>query len=319
MRRQRYLVLIVHGARAGDERLRAAVTALREAGHRIEVRVTWEHGDASRFAAEAAAAGAHAAVACGGDGTLNEVINGLAGTTLPLGIVPLGTANDFAVQAGIPLDDPAAALDVVLRRRPTGVDVAELNGRRFLNVSTGGVAAEVTTETPSAVKKALGRFAYVLSAVRKLGDLEPFRLRVRGPGFAHDGPCLIFAVGNARRTGGGAQLTPHASVTDGRLDLVLVSEMPGAELAKVALAFRRGEHPEHECVHYAQLRELVIESDRPVPVNVDGEPHLEKMLRYRVHRKAVKLHMATVPGTGEADRRQDDVGESPDGGPDRRR
>lgn len=301
MRRQRYLVLIVHGARAADERLRAAVTALRAEGHRIEVRVTWEAGDATRFAAEAVTAGADAAVACGGDGTINEVVNGLSGGSVPLGIVPLGTANDFASQAGIPLDDPAAALEVILHRRPVLMDVADLNGSRFLNVSTGGVAAEVTVETPVAAKRAFGRFAYVLSALRKLGQMEPFHLRVRGPGFTHDGPCLVFAVGNARRTGGGAALTPHASVTDGRLDLVLITDVPGPELATIALAFRRGEHPEHPAVLYAQLPEMEIISDRPIPVNVDGEPRLEEVLRYKVHRDAMLVHMAVVPGTDEGE------------------
>src|SRR5918912_3225130 len=126
--------------------------------------------------------GDHAVVALGGDGTVNEVVNGLAGSEVPLGIIPVGTANDFARQVGIP-DDPDHAMDVILRRAPRLIDTAELNGRRFLNVSTGGVGAEATAETPPDAKESLGPLAYAITGVRKFADLQPLNCRFTGPEF----------------------------------------------------------------------------------------------------------------------------------------
>ena len=141
---------------------------------------------AIHLAADAADRGTDVVIACGGDGTLNEVVNGLDGRDVPLGVVPLGTANDFARQTGIP-EDADHAMDVILRRKPVRIDTASMNGRRFLNVSTGGVGAEATAETPADFKASLGPLAYAITAVRKLaGDdaarhaqLHERRLRAR--------------------------------------------------------------------------------------------------------------------------------------------
>src|SRR5687767_15873310 len=134
------LMLIMPGRRADNDALRRLVSWVRDKGHAVDPRVTWEKGDAIRFAREGAARGVDVVVAVGGDGTINEVVNGLDGSDVPLGIIPLGTANDFARQVGIP-DDPDHAMDVVLQRKPMAFDMASLNGRRLLNVSTGGVGA----------------------------------------------------------------------------------------------------------------------------------------------------------------------------------
>ena len=137
-RKRRHIALVLHGARAELPGLRHLVEWVRGKGHIVRLRVTWEPGDGAIFAREAIAAGADTIVAVGGDGTVNEVLNGMEGTKVGLGIIPAGTANDFARQVGIP-DDPSAAMDIVLRRKPVVIDTAEMNGRRFLNVSTGGV------------------------------------------------------------------------------------------------------------------------------------------------------------------------------------
>src|SRR5688572_22996224 len=177
------IALILHGARAEHPPLRHLVDWVREKGHKVRVRVTWEKGDAELLAREAAATGADVVVAVGGDGTVNEVINGLDGSDVPFGIVPIGTANDFAKQVGIPMDADHA-MDVILRGHPHRIDTASLNGRRFLNVSTAGVGAEATAETPTEAKQTLGALAYAITGIRKLKDLEPKKARVRGPGFA---------------------------------------------------------------------------------------------------------------------------------------
>src|SRR5918993_2966018 len=146
-RRKRHIAVVLHGARAELPGLRHVVDWVRAKGHVVRPRVTWEAGDGAVLAHEAIAAGADTVVACGGDRTVNEVVNGLEGTTVALGIIPAGTANDFARQVAIP-DDPSAAMDIILRRKPVVIDTAAMNGRRFLNVSSGGIGAEATAETP---------------------------------------------------------------------------------------------------------------------------------------------------------------------------
>ncbi len=280
----------MHGARAASPELRHMVGWVRAHGHDVDVRVTWESGDARRMARAAALDGVDAVVAAGGDGTLNEVLNGLAGADVPLGIVPMGTANDFARQAGIPLDVDHA-MDVILRCKPARVDALALNGRRFLNASVAGVGAEATAETPAEAKESLGALAYAITGARKLIALKGVAARCVGPGFALDCRFVAFAVGNAQRTGGGTAFTPRASVRDGLLDLCVVEEMPWHEFAMLALRLKRGEHLDHECVHYAQLSAVTVECDEDVTVNVDGETGTSRRMEYAVDAGGVLLHL----------------------------
>jgi len=170
-RNKRHVAFIVHGARAEFPGLRHVVEWVRAKGHTVRARVTWEPGDGAVLAREAIEAGADTVIACGGDGTVNEVVNGLQGTRVALGIIPAGTANDFARQVGI-TDDPNAAMDIILRRKPVVIDTAAMNGRRFLNVSSGGIGAEATAETPPDAKASLGPVAYFISGLRKLAGFE---------------------------------------------------------------------------------------------------------------------------------------------------
>jgi diacylglycerol kinase (ATP) len=271
------------------------VNWVRERGHHVDVRVTFERGDAVALARAAATEGADVVAAVGGDGTLNEVVNGLDGTDTPLGVIPLGTANDFARQAGIP-GDADHAMDVILLRKPVRIDTASLNGRRFLNVSTGGIGAEATAETPSQIKHALGHFAYAISGLRKLADFEPNHAVFRGGGYVLEVDFLMFAVGSAMSTGGGTMVTPHASTTDGLLDLCVVERMPRREFARTVLRLRRGEHVGEEGVHYVRVSELTIESSKPISVNVDGEVVDSRRLDYHARPKDLLVHVVHRPG-----------------------
>ena len=140
--------LIVNGKAASSPELRTAVNQLREKGHCLEVRVTWEGGDAARLAQEAQRDNVEVVIAAGGDGTINEVVTGLMQSAdepnVAVGVVPFGTANDFAHGCGIPIGDPLAALELILSTKPTPIDVACCNDRYFLNVASGGFGAEVT-------------------------------------------------------------------------------------------------------------------------------------------------------------------------------
>src|ERR1700753_270424 len=167
----KHIALVLHGARAGREDVRHLVAWVRARGHFVEPLVTFEAGEATASAADAPRRGVDVVCAAGGDGTINEVVNGLDGYDVPLGIIPLGTANDFARQVGIPADSDHA-MDVILQRNPRRFDTATLNGRRFLNVSTGGIGAEATAETPASAKEALGSMAYAITGLRKFAHVK---------------------------------------------------------------------------------------------------------------------------------------------------
>lgn len=288
--------LVIHGARADDPGLRAAAEWARTIGHRIRAHVTWEAGDARRFAAAAAQRGTDAVLAVGGDGTVNEVVNGLTGTDVPLGILPVGTANDFARQAGIP-QDPRAAMELVIERPPVRVDLGSLNGRAFLNVSSAGLGAETTAETGAMAKGVLGPLAYAITGVRKLAsEIETRRARFRGPSFDREIDFLLFAVGNARATGAGTVITPLARVDDGLLDVCVVEPMAFGAFAGLMLELRRGEHLERDGVLYTQLPWVEVESEQPMTVNLDGEPQSLSRLEYRVLPQALRVHVGHLPG-----------------------
>jgi diacylglycerol kinase (ATP) len=294
----KHIALIVHGARAAREDVRHLINWVREKGHYVEPLMTFEAGDAASLAADAARRGVDVVAAAGGDGTVNEVVNGLDGYDVPLGIIPVGTANDFARQVGIPADADHA-MDVILQRKPRRFDTASLNGRRFLNVSTGGIGAEATAETPASVKESLGSLAYAISGMRKFAGFGPYHARFHGDGFEYEGDFLMFAVGLTRSTGGGTLVTPMASATDGLLDLCIVEGMSRGDFARTVLKVKRGEHVGEEGVRYVQLKCVTIEGREPISVNVDGEMSDATRLTYRARARDLWVHVAHLPGEEE--------------------
>jgi lipid kinase YegS len=292
---RKHLTFIVHGARADNAELRQTVSWVRERGHAVDLRVTWEAGEGEWLTAEAADRGTDVVIACGGDGTLNEVVNGLDGRDIPLGVVPLGTANDFARQTGIP-EEADHAMDVILRRKPVRIDTASMNGRRFLNVSTGGMGAEATAETPADFKASLGPLAYAITAIRKLASDQVRHARFASAGFELDVDFLAFAVGSARVTGGGTIMTPDASVTDGLLDLCVIESMSRRDFARLSLRIKDGEHVGLPGVHYAQLPWLKVTGTEPLSVNLDGEGVEAQVCDYRARRADLLVFVQHLPG-----------------------
>lgn len=279
------------------QRLRERTAALREQGHDVQARITFEGGDATRFAREAVDRGADLVVSAGGDGTLNEVVNGIlppvgkpAPRDLPrLGIVPLGTGNDFAAFAGVP-EDLDEALSAALEHPGRRIDVGVVNDRYFANVSSGGLGAAATEETPDRAKRLIGAAAYLVTGVRTFAALEPVRARfTSGDETIFEGPLLFFAVGNGARAGGGNWITPRADLGDGLLDLCIVGEMGRAELLRILPELRAGQHLENDHVLYRRVADLVIEPLSEMTVNVDGEPIDSEVLEYSILPGALRL------------------------------
>jgi lipid kinase YegS len=293
--------LILNGKSAGDDDLRTAVHALREAGIALDVRVTWEDGDAERYVAEAIADGVDTVIAAGGDGTLSEVATTLAhrdeaAAALPsLGLVPLGTANDFATAAGIP-DEPLPALELVRAVAPVPLDLlrieAEDGPHWCANLASGGFGTEVTVETDEGLKKMLGGLAYLITGIAKLGRIEPMSARVRGPDFAWEGDFIALGIGNGRQAGGGQALCPDALIDDGLLDLTIVPELSGEVAATVGTLVKDGKHAALDRVATrARLAWVELDADQPMTLNLDGEPVKSRRFRIDCVPGRVRMHL----------------------------
>lgn len=293
--------LILNGKSTGNTDLREAVHALRERGATLEVRVTWEEGDAERYVAEAIAQGVDTIIAAGGDGTLSEVAETLAhrdedADALPsLGLVPLGTANDFATAAEIP-DDPGQALALIEHEPPRPVDLLciDADGKRWwcANVASGGFGTEVTVETDEGLKKMLGGLAYLITGVSRLGRIEPIQARVRAPNFEWEGGFIALGVGNGRQAGGGQVLCPDAHIDDGLLDLTLIPELSGEVASTLTALVKGGKRGALEQVaERVQAPWVEIEAAEPLTLNLDGEPVRARRFRIDCVPGRVRLHL----------------------------
>jgi lipid kinase YegS len=280
--------LVLHGKQAQNPAVRAAVAAERAAGHRIEVRVTWEGGDGARLAEEASRLGFERVAAGGGDGTINEVATGLLaarsadGRGPALAVVPLGTANDFAHACRIPLD-PAGALRLATTARPRRIDVGRVSGRPFINMATGGFGTEITVETRPELKKALKGAAYLVTGLTHLEELRPVKASFSGPDLSWKGELLVLAVGNGRQAGGGHVLAPEAKLDDGLLDLGILPDVQQGERGKALRELLRdGKTALWRHAVTARLPWVQLDADEPVQVNLDGEPISGKTLRFEI-------------------------------------
>jgi lipid kinase YegS len=287
--RSRKVQLILNGKAAGNDTLRTAVARQRAAGHSIEVRVTSEKGDARRFVAGTGEV--DLLISAGGDGTLNEVVHGLMDLSIAarpvLGVVPLGTANDFAIGCGLPRD-PDEALALCLEGKEVAVDVGKANEHWFLNAASIGFGAEITATTPPELKHLLGPAAYAVMGAILAMNVHHYRGRLTLPDreIAGSGPVAI--VGNGRQAGGGLQVTPRARVDDGLLDILAVRDIPASGLLTAARELRELS-PDGEYISYWQTPWAAVCTEEAIPVNLDGEPVRFSKVRYEAVPKAIRL------------------------------
>ncbi len=269
--------LVLHKKSCTRPEVKAAVKHARQLGIDVDVYIPWSGKDLRRFVRQAIKDGARRIVAGGGDGTLNAVVNAMIkGDKYPkasLGILPLGTANDFAKGAGIDPTNLISQLEMACIERPTKIDVGRMNDQYFINVASAGFGAEVTATTPQDMKRVLGGTAYSIMGFVKAFQLEPYEGRLVLPdGVVKEGSMLIMAVGNSRFAGGGYEVAPRASLTDGLLDVAIVSGLPPDNLSRMVEELKDPENPRNEHLLYRQLSAFTIETVNPLHVNLDGEP-----------------------------------------------
>ncbi len=293
--------LILNGKAAGDDAVRAAVGDWRQRGIHLDVRVTWEGGDAERYVAEAIADGVDTVIAGGGDGTLSEVATTLAhrdeaADALPtLALLPLGTANDFASAAGIPAD-PDDALRLVAEQPARALDLLRLQANGEIhwcaNLASGGFGTQITVETDEGLKDLLGGLAYLVTGLSRLGRIEPVQARLRGPDFAWEGGFIALGIGNGRQAGGGQALCPDALIDDGLLEVTVIPGLEGEVAATLGTLVRGGKRAALERVaERRQLPWLEIEAPAPLTLNLDGEPVQSRHFHIECVRHRLRMHL----------------------------
>jgi lipid kinase YegS len=287
--RGRKVQLILNGRVAGNEALRTAVVRQQAAGHSIEVRVTLEKGNGRRFVSEAGEV--DLLIAAGGDGTLNEVVHGLMDLSTAarpvLGVVPLGTANDFATGCGISRD-PEKALALCMEGEAVPIDVGKANEHWFINAASVGFGAEVTATTSPELKSLLGPAAYTVIGAILAMNVHQYHGRLTLPDREITGSGPVAVVGNGRQTGGSFQVAPRARIDDGLLDVLVVRHIPAIALLTAARELQQLS-PDGEYISYYQTPWAEVYPEEAIPVNLDGEPVQLSSVRYEAMPSAIRL------------------------------
>ena len=227
-------------------------------------------------------------IVCGGDGTVASAARGLMETGVPMGVLPLGTANDLARTLGIP-DDLEAAADIVIAGKTRRIDVGEVNGHTFFNVASLGLSADLARNLTRETKKRWGRLAYALTALRVLTAARPFRAEIVNRGGTRRVRTLQIAVGNGRHYGGGQVVHADAEIDDGHLDLYSLDPKAMWKMALMFESFRRGRHGAWAEVETARCTEFDIRTRKPRSINADGDIVTQTPAHFRVLPDAVEV------------------------------
>ncbi|WP_019028020.1 YegS/Rv2252/BmrU family lipid kinase [Colwellia piezophila] len=288
-------ILVLHRKSVNEPYVKEAIKKVKKEGYDLRVLVPFNKSEKPRIVQEAINSGATRIIAGGGDGTINAVVNAIVGDgkikpDLTLGILPLGTANDFARGCKLPVDDLAECLRIGCEREGREIDIGVLNGRNFINVASLGFGAEITATTPIKLKKALGGAAYTLVGMVKVMDLSSYECRVKIPGEAAiEGSMYFAAVANNHYAGGGFDIAPLSKIDDGLLDLVAIRADRGLQLKHIIKELEDPMNPDNIHIVYRQLAEFTIESDIKLHCNLDGEPMHKKILRFSIRPRHLKV------------------------------
>ncbi|QHZ48362.1 diacylglycerol kinase [Bacillus sp. NSP9.1] len=274
MKRARIIYNPTSGRELFKRNLPQVLQKFEQAGYETSCHATTGEGDAVQAAKIAAERQFDLIVAAGGDGTLNEVINGLAPLEHRpmLGVIPVGTTNDFARALGIPREDILKAVDTILEGEARPIDIGRVNGQYFINIAGGGRLTELTYDVPSKLKTMLGNLAYYLKGMEMLlPSLRPTEVEIEYDGKLFQGEVMLFLVMLTNSVGGFEKLAPDSSLNDGMFDLIILKRTNLAEFIRLVTLALRGEHIRDEHIIYTKANRVKVTLKDKMLLNLDGE------------------------------------------------
>lgn len=261
---------------------------------------TAEPNSALNEARRAAEDGFELLVAAGGDGTINEVVNGIAPLEKRpmLAIIPAGTTNDYARALRIPREDPLEAAKVILKGKAAQMDVGQANDTYFINIAAGGSLSELTYSVPSKLKSMYGYLAYVVKGAEMLTRVAPMNLRVEYDNGVFEGQSSMFFLALTNSVGGFEQIVPDAQLDDGKFTLLVVKTTKFAEILQLISEVLTGKHVDNPNLLYVKSENVTIkplDENAKVMINLDGEYGGDAPVVFKDH----KAHIAMVANVDE--------------------
>ncbi len=263
---------------------------LRERGVNADLMLSEAPGDCERLAREVLAQGVRQIVACGGDGTVHEVINGLANSDAILGVVPCGRGNDLARALGLSRD-VKAVVNTLMHGVGRAIDLGRVGDRFFSTVASLGFDTAVAQRARSRPSRLGGTASYCLAVLQTLSGYRSPLVRLRGDFGIFEGRVLLAATANAPFYGSGVKIAPDAIVDDGILDVCIVADVSRWTVLRMFLRAYSGAHVGHSAVRVVQTRTLQIESDDSLWIFADGEPICEVPAKIEVVPGALKVRV----------------------------
>ncbi|MGX7030808.1 diacylglycerol kinase [Vagococcus zengguangii] len=251
---------------------------LEEAGYEASAYATTPEPDsAEQEARRAAIAGFDLVVAAGGDGTINQVINGIAPLEKRprIGIIPGGTTNDYARALKIPRNDVLEAARVMLKKQTLKIDVGQADDHYFINIGAGGYLTELTYEVPSQLKSIFGYLAYIVKGAEMLPRVKPINMRLAYDDGVYEGEASMFFVGLTNSVGGFETIVPDAQLDDGKFSLIIVKTANLVEILRLIVKLLNGgKHVNDPGIIYTKTSHLEVapmDDDVRLMMNLDGE------------------------------------------------
>ncbi|MFC6178203.1 diacylglycerol kinase [Weissella sagaensis] len=289
---------IIYNPTSGREAIRRDLVDIldvyEQAGYETSAFATTpEENSAMNEATRAAKAGFDLIIAAGGDGTINEVVNGIA----PLehrpmmAIIPAGTTNDYARALRIPREDPLAAARVILKGRAAKMDIGQSNDSYFINIAAGGSLSELTYSVPSKLKSMYGYLAYVVKGAEMLTSIKPMDLHIKYDDGEFKGKSAMFFLALTNSVGGFEQIVPDVKLDDGKFTLLIVKTTKFAEILNLITEVLKGKHINNPNLIYAKSERVEVSSlkNDKIMINLDGEYGGDAPVTFINHKQHIKI------------------------------
>lgn len=273
MKRARIIYNPSSGREVFRKELPKVLQRLEQAGYETSAHATTGEGDATYAAGIAVEREYDLVIIAGGDGTINEVIQGIAEAEYrpQIGIIPAGTTNDFARALEIPREIKKAVDIIIDDDRPKALDIGKVNDQYFINIAGGGDLTELTYDVPIKMKSAIGQLAYYIKGIEMLPSLKPVQTRIEYDDHVFEGEIMLFLISNTNSVGGFEKLAPNALIDDGYFDILILKKSNLAEFLRVASSGLRGTHLEDNNIIYTQAKRIKIIPEDKMLLNIDGE------------------------------------------------